>query len=436
MANTENLWSGQCVVERRQDGKIVLLISGLELPLGVGGFAAQGGGTFAAQGIGSFATQGIGAFAPQGVGAYAAQGGGISAAQGGGLIDPASGLASAFAPTFAPTFAWYANGWLESVHGMVKESSYMKYWNMVNSYIIPELGEVAWNTLTREQVEAFCKKMLMVGGKKRTGLSPRVVSDTMSVIRRIFRYASDHGVAAPFDISAIRIKKEIKRLKVMSMKEMVRLYWHLRSNPTERNIGLLICMFMGLRLGEICALKWEDISFSEQTIHVHRTMQRIQTKDDPNRKTKIVVTPPKSVSSIRRIPIPPELARILSQHQKDGDCYVLTGRSDAFVEPRGMERHLDRILKSQGMEHINFHTLRHTFATRCVEMGFDVKTLSDILGHANVNVTLSRYVHPTMEMMQKGMAKVSLLMGEGMGEGTGKCLDAAGSDAASQNAAS
>lgn len=307
----------------------------------------------------------------------------------------------------------YAEKWLDTVRGNVKESTYMKYWNLLYSYIIPELGGMEWSSLNREAIEAFCGKMLSSGGKKQQGLSPKTVTDIMSVLRRIFDHVSSCGLPLPFNISAITIKKELKEMKCLTRKQQDRLYRYLRMNPSNRNLGLLICIFTGLRLGEVCALTWDDISFAEQTIYVHQTMQRIQTKDDPGRKTKVVVTSPKSRKSVRRIPIPRELMRILFCCRKNQNGYILTGSPESFVEPRTMERHLDRVLRQLGMEHINFHALRHTFATRCIEMDFDVKSLSEILGHANVNITLNRYVHPTMELKRKNMQKLSVLMAVG-----------------------
>ena len=313
----------------------------------------------------------------------------------------------------AATLGEYAEKWLETVHFQVKESTYVKYWNLLYSYIIPELGAMEWRTVNRETIELFCSRMRSVGGQRQHGLSAKTVTDIMSVLRRIFYYAADHGEVMPFNISSITVKKEQKEMKVLTRNEQDKLYKYLRANCSMRNLGILICMFTGLRLGEICALKWEDISFSEQTIFVHRTMQRIQTRDDPGRKTKIVITSPKSGSSVRRIPIPKELNRILFACRGSGKGYILTGRPDAYVEPRTMERHFAKVLEQAGIEKVNFHALRHTFATRCVEVGFDVKSLSEILGHANVNITLNRYVHPTMELKRKNMQKLSVLMAVG-----------------------
>lgn len=310
----------------------------------------------------------------------------------------------------ADTLAAYAEKWLDAMKVKIKESTYMKYWNLLHSYILPELGATKWGALDRESIEAFCGRMFTSGGKKDHGLSPKTVTDTLSVLRRIFRYAYDHGASMPFDLSSVAVKKEQKEMKYLSRKQQEKLDRYLRSNLSDRNLGLLLCMFTGLRLGEVCALTWDDISFSEQTVCVRRTMQRVQTKDDPQRKTKIIITSPKSGSSARKIPIPRELMKILFHYRKGRKGYILTGRQDVYVEPRTMERYLDKVLKKLGMEHVNFHALRHTFATRCIEMDFDAKSLSEILGHADVGITLDRYVHPTMELKRNNMQKLSALL--------------------------
>ena len=307
-------------------------------------------------------------------------------------------------------FGFLAEDWLVAKRSQVKESTYVRYQNLVSSYISPGLGEIEWKALNRETVEAFCRGLLVSGGMKQAGLSPKTVSDILSVLRSIFRYASDLGYEAAFDLSSVVVRKEQKETPVLTRKEQERLCKVLRAAPNNRDIGLLIGLSSGVRLGELCALRGEDISLTEQTIRVHRTMQRIQTWDDSGRKTKIVITPPKSRDSVRTIPMPNELAGLLVEYKRQKTGYVLTGRGDAFVEPRTMERYFAGVLRKAGIRKVNFHALRHTFATRCVEMDFDVKSLSEILGHSTVNITMNRYVHPSMELKRRNMQRLSELL--------------------------
>lgn len=166
---------------------------------------------------------------------------------------------------------------------------------------------------------------------------------------------------------------------------------HILENPEPCNIGILVCLFTGLRVGEICALRWEDISYSDQSIyipsHVIKEFKLIRIMEQ---RQKVVVTTPKSTCSIRKIPLPDEISKILVLNQKSSSGYLLTNDNYKFVEPRTMQNKFKKILNDAGIENANFHALRHTFATRCVELGFDVKSLSEILGHATVNITMNR----------------------------------------------
>lgn len=139
-------------------------------------------------------------------------------------------------------------------------------------------------------------------------------------------------------------------------------------------------------------------------------MQRVQNTSENRRKTKIVLTTPKSACSIRLIPLPEPLVEILSDYKTVEKGYLLTNSDLSFIEPRTMQNKFKKVLKESGIESANFHALRHTFATRCIEFGFDVKSLSEILGHATINITMNRYVHPTLELKRANMKKLSQLL--------------------------
>ena len=152
------------------------------------------------------------------------------------------------------------------------------------------------------------------------------------------------------------------------------------------------------------------MNFDERSIYVHQTMQRLQCTESSEKRTQILIANPKSNSSVRRIPIPDKLFNLIVQHRFPENAYFLTGTSKQYVEPRSMQNKFKRAIKDCGIENANFHALRHTFATRCVELGFDIKSLSEILGHSSVNITLNRYVHPSMELKQQNMNKLSELL--------------------------
>ena len=307
----------------------------------------------------------------------------------------------------ANVFSTVAAEWFESIKLQTKESTQNKYYNLLIQYILPLYGEQKLENITYDVVESYSSFLLTAGGKTGDGLSPKTVNDVMMILRSILRFAMRKGMYVPCDGSSVQVKRAAKPIRVLSQYEQEQLCKHILAEPEGHKIGILICLFTGLRVGEICALRWEDVSFEEQTIHVHHTLQRLQNKSNDGTKTKIVITTPKSASSIRTIPIPDELLAILAAYQKSPTGFLLTNNEKEFVEPRTMQNQFKYLLKESGIEEVNFHVLRHTFATRCIEVGFDVKSLSEILGHASVNITMNRYVHPTLEMKKENMKKLA-----------------------------
>lgn len=307
-------------------------------------------------------------------------------------------------------FSCLASEWFESIKLHTKISTQNKYYNMLTNYILPEYGNQPFNAITYDFIETHCKFLLESGGRKGNGLSPKTVNDVLAIIRNISKFAIRKGIYVACDAASVQIRQNIKPMRILSNAEQSQLCEHILKNPEACSIGILVCLFTGLRIGEICALRWEDISFSEQSIYIHHTLQRIQIHQGNKAKTEVVITTPKSPCSIRKIPLPDEIAKILILNQKSSSGYVLTNDDYKFIEPRTMQNKFKKILKAAGIENANFHALRHTFATRCVELGFDVKTLSEILGHATVNITMNRYVHPTYEMKKKNMQKLSRLL--------------------------
>lgn len=302
-----------------------------------------------------------------------------------------------------------AEEWLSYMKPQIKESSYNKYKNLLDSYILPSFGLQRLDLMTHNVLENYCNWLLLYGGKKKSGLSPKTVSDITSIIRSILRFALQAGKHVPYDGCFIKIKQKPNEMCVLSRSEQQKLCQYLKSNLDAANIGILLCLFTGLRVGEICALQWEDINFAEKTIHVHQTMQRVQRADETGKRTCVIVTPPKSVCSIRTIPIPNALLEVLQQHKKCSRGFFLTNSLQVYMEPRTMQNRFKKALELAAVAPVNYHCLRHTFATRCIELGFDVKSLSEILGHSTVNITMNRYVHPSMELKNENMQRLSEL---------------------------
>ena len=293
-------------------------------------------------------------------------------------------FSSAHTPIF---FKNIIEEWMENTKPLLKASTYIKYRNMLYSYIFPYFEDLTTEELTVECLNSFCRELLCNGGKNKQGLSSKTVSDVLSLLRSIFLYTtSTKGISLPCTVKEIIIKKTSHELRVFSIREQKQLCKYLCKNMSLKNIGILICLYTGLRVGEICALHWNDISLKE--------------------KTSLILSTPKSSCSIRTIPLPDDIAVVLDNFPCKKEGYLLTG-TDSCIEPRTMQNHFKHVLKEVTIEETNFHTLRHTFATRCVEAGFDIKSLSEILGHSNVNITMNRYVHPTLELKRQNMQRLS-----------------------------
>lgn len=304
--------------------------------------------------------------------------------------------------------------WLENSKMRIKESSYVKYANMLQKHILPEMGEVRMKRLTTEMVERFVQGKLTCGKLDGNGgLSEKTVKDILVVLKAICQFAEQMDIEAPCRFHLIRIRQNDSEIHVLGKQEQKRLEEYLMEDDSLLKTGVLISLYMGLRLGEVCALKKNNILYNEEILQVRFTMQRIQNfENKESGKTKIIVTEPKSNCSVRDIPIPAFLMKRLKNLEDASDnAYVLTGLVNKYIEPRRMENILKKYLEECQLEVMNYHTLRHTFATRCIEEGVDVKSLSEILGHANVNITLNRYVHSSMEQKRRCMEKL-LLQGE------------------------
>ena len=237
------------------------------------------------------------------------------------------------------------------------------------------------------------------------GLSPKTVKDVLIVLRLALKYTSKQ---LPYGLSEIEItypKEQKKEVRVLSQEEQERFISYLSEDMDCCKFGVLLAMFTGLRIGELCTLKWENISIHDRTIKVTATMQRL--KNGNTGHTKVVIGSPKSDLSYRIIPLSDAAVRLCkSMEVKSRNAYILTGNGD-FIGPRTLQYRLKKYAKDCGIEDIHFHTLRHTFATRCVEVGFEIKSLSEILGHATTAITMERYVHPSLALKRENMQKLT-----------------------------
>lgn len=284
--------------------------------------------------------------------------------------------------------------WLCESKNQLKISTRQKYEGIVKNHISVLLGTFQVRLLTRQIIVEFTDKLLS------ESLSRESVNQVLITLGTALGYAGEKYKIATPDVHLLKTSKS--RIRVLSDAEQQVLVQRLLSQNDVYSFGILLALYTGLRIGELCALRWEDIS--KNTIHVRGTMQRLKNADGA---TEVMILTPKTESSDRLIPIPFALRSLLEQNRRTSG-YVLTKKDGKFVEPRLLQQKFSARLAECNISGATFHTLRHTFATRCIEAGVDVKTLSELLGHADVKTTLNRYVHSSFELKQRSMDKLLL----------------------------
>lgn len=289
--------------------------------------------------------------------------------------------------------------WFADIRLKVKESTYMNYRMKYDKHISPTLGKTPYDKLTVENLNAFIQR------KMSGGLSAKYTADIAGVIKSVCRFAKKRfGYEDKSEFAAIP-KGKTKEKELLDKAEQTRLNNYLIADPTITNVGILLSAATGIRIGELCALKWENINLEKRILTVKNTVQRIQNIGGST-ATKLVVTSPKSSSSVREIPLPEFIIPLLSKLKTSSNCYLLSGTKN-ITEPRVMQYRFKRILSDLDLPDVSFHSLRHIFATNCIAVGIDVKTLSEILGHSSVEITLNRYVHSSIERKAECMKSIS-----------------------------
>ena len=287
--------------------------------------------------------------------------------------------------------------WLKYKKNTVKKSTYYNYSYSVAKYLYPSF---AGKNITKiKNYNNFIEELSDT-------LSPKTVRDIVTKLKEIINfYEEEHNTK--LNIKKMSLPKMNKKeIQILSNKEKQKLEKYCIEQNSLKSLGILICLNTGLRVGEVCALRWENVDFETRRIHVEKTIERIYSKEE--NKTIVIIDTPKSITSVRTIPINSKLYNILKQirgKSKKTD-FVLTGSSEHYVEPRNYQYHFKEILKRNKVKKYKFHTLRHIFATNCIEAGMDIKSLSEILGHADVSITLNIYVHSSDKAKRKYLEKI------------------------------
>ena len=302
-------------------------------------------------------------------------------------------------PAGERTFSEVLHIWMENNRLRQKGATEHKYRSLIESHIEPSLGDLRVSDVTSPTVNDFLAAKLERGriGKKGE-LSPAYVRTMAQIIQSVMHFAAREEYCPPLKTDIFKPAQEKKELQILTREEEKTLEKYCLTHLDPTTLGILVTLYAGLRIGEVCALSWEDVDLDGGVIHIRHTVARVRnTNPAQTATTMLILDTPKTASSTRNIPIVSALGKVLDEQKRAGATGYVVSQGRDFLSPKTYDYRYRRILDACGLRQINYHALRHTFATRCVEAGMDVKSLSEILGHANVGITLNTYVHSSME---------------------------------------
>ncbi|TSD62273.1 site-specific integrase [Inquilinus sp. KBS0705] len=293
------------------------------------------------------------------------------------------------------TIAQLISLWKTDKKQYVKKSSFSAYVLLIENHLLPAFGDK--KIIEEAEVQTF------VFQKLEQGLSQKTIKDILIVLKMVLKFGAKNKYFEhiPFDIQ-FPTEREKHNIEVLSRTNQKKVMSYIETHFTFRNVGVYICLSAGIRIGEVCALTWEDIDTDNGVINIRKTIQRIYLIEDGDRKTEIILDTPKTKNSIRSIPMSRDLLRMLKPLKKivNNSFFVLTNDAKP-TEPRTYRSYYKNLMKELNMPDLKFHGLRHSFATRCIEGKCDYKTVSVLLGHSNITTTLNLYVHPNLEQKKK-----------------------------------
>lgn len=302
--------------------------------------------------------------------------------------------------------------WLENNKVKLKPSTYSKYYRMIEKHLVPVIDNTPITNVTVQYINnILCKKSSNGRLDSCGGLSATYVRTIGFILKSAMTFAQENNYCNTLKGTVNMPVITKNQLRVLSITEQQRLENACCMNSSNKELGIILSLYTGIRLGEVCGLRWEDIDYETNTMHIYHTVERIQNNYEAcsTCKTKLVLLDTKTANSDRVIPIPSKLMPLL---HKEKSGFVIKGDVYDYADPRTLQYFFKKKLKESKLDDINFHALRHTFATRCIESGMDAKTLSEILGHSDVNITLRTYVHSSLEHKRKQMEAMVAICGQ------------------------
>lgn len=296
----------------------------------------------------------------------------------------------------------WLNEWLNNyIKPTCKIRTFERYSQLIDKHISNSIGDYELNDLVPSVIQDFISSLLSNGNlRTRRGLSANTVNGVISVIQCSLKtaYMLEYTKVYIGD-KIIRPKTTEKQVNCFNISEQRKIESFCMQGKKKKLYGVIICLYTGLRIGELLALKFTDIDFNKSLMYISKTCH-----DSPNGR---VIESPKTQTSNRIIPLPKQILKLLKELKANSYCEYLIADYNKPVAVRSYQRSFELLLKKLKIEHKGFHSLRHTFATRALECGMDVKTLSEILGHKNTNITLNRYAHSMFEHKQSMMNKLA-----------------------------
>lgn len=280
--------------------------------------------------------------------------------------------------------------WLEERRAKVKDTTYSNYYLILKNHIYSDLGDTAIRNLDNMLIAEYTARLLKKGKK------PGTVKVILGVLKNVLHFAEQLHCFPEEAVHFPKIASPRSQPKVMPLSDYRKLSSYLEQSQDLFEFGILLCMYTGIRIGELCGLRWEDFDLPSGNLTINRTVTRIKNPEElpkaSGQRTRLLIGTPKSVSSIRQIPLPDLIIQKALNYRKEDGIYLLTG-TQKCMEPRTVQRRYERLLKRCNITPINIHAMRHQLSSRWIEHGFDVKALSEILGHASTRTTLDIYVH-------------------------------------------
>lgn len=304
----------------------------------------------------------------------------------------------------AMTFQDVYKQWLKNNEMKQKKATQYRYAYLIEKHLLPAFGKQDIKEMSALKINAFLQEKMQRGSFNHDALSPAYVRSMGVLLQSVMKFAVQEEYCRPLKSEIIKPSIKQNDLQVLTTIQQQRLEHYLLEHMDPVHMGIFLSLHMGLRIGEICALQWTDIDLENRVLHVRHTTARVLNKDA--KTTEWIIDLPKTKASKRTIPISDKLNTLLWElKQKSLSEYVVSDQR-TFINPRVFSYRYHKVCKICDLKKIHFHTLRHTFATRCIAVGMDVKSLSELLGHSNVSITLNTYVHPSMDQKRSQMEKL------------------------------